>query len=55
MFVDCPGIVISIIVKHEQYIGIIKAICLPRIRVIFFGPGEQKKKKMLGYSLMSPD
>ena len=25
MFVDCSGIIISITVKHEQHIGIIKA------------------------------
>ena len=30
MFVDCSGIIISIIVKHERHIGIIKAFCLPK-------------------------
>ena len=29
MFLDCSGISISITVKHEQHIGIIKAFCLP--------------------------
>ena len=44
MFVDCSGIIISITVKHEQHIGIIKAfVYLEGSLLNFWGPGGQKK------------
>ena len=36
MFVDCSGIIISITVKHEQHIGIIKAFVYLEGLVNFF-------------------
>ena len=44
MFVGCSEIGISIIVKHVQHVGIIRAFCLPGGLVKFFQClGRQKK------------
>ena len=51
MFVNCSGIIISIIVKHEQYNGILKAFCLAGGNMLFF-LGPEGQKKLLGCGLL---
>ena len=44
MFVGCSEIIISVIVKHGQHIGIIRAFCLPGELVKFFSVWEDRTK-----------
>ena len=44
MFAGCSEISISVIVKHEQHIGIIRVICLPGGLILSFSvPGGTEK------------
>ena len=44
MFVGCSEISISVIVKHVQQIGIVRAFCLPGENLISFSVPEGTEK-----------
>ena len=49
MFAYCSRIIISITVKHEQHIGVMKAFRLPGGLVNSLRPGRQKRFLGWGY------
>ena len=52
MFVDCSGIIISITVKHEQHIGIIKAFVYLGGVGVLISLGSGGQKKLMGCGLL---